>query len=167
MKRLTIFLISAFILMTGSECEKSPEPVESTIGHLKITVTYPEVVIENGKNIGFIHVPGEGAEVSLFYNKNAKCLGYKDALLTRALEGDTLVQPKYVTRADETGEILFQNIQAGEYYLLVVARKLYSYSEKYISVNVGDTLELKKDFSYSAHFFKKLEPWIYEMPFLN
>jgi hypothetical protein len=150
MKRFTVFLITAIILLTGSECENSPEPMESSIGNLKITITYPEAVIENGEKIGYKHVPGVGAEVSLFYNNNAKCLGYKDATLGRALEGDTLVQPKYVMRANEKGEIMFQFIQAGEYYLIVVARAHYSYSEKYVQVTVGDTLELKKDFSYKS-----------------
>ena len=169
MKRHSLFLITTFILLTSADCENEPEPepLVSSIGNLKITITYPEAVIENGEKVGYIHVPGVGAEVSLFNNNHVKCLGYKDATLGRVLDGEVLVQPKYTICANESGEIMFQYIQAGEYYLLVVARDLYRYSEKYINVTVGDTLELIKDFSYSGSFFKDLEPWDYDMPFLN
>jgi hypothetical protein len=59
-------LLSLLIMLSCTQCEK-----ESTVGHLKVIVTYPEAVYENS-TISFIPVPGIGAEVRL-YDKDAQC----------------------------------------------------------------------------------------------
>jgi hypothetical protein len=138
-------------------CEKEPEN-----GHLKLNVTYPEAVVENGM-LYFIPVPGVGAEARL-YEKQARCIGYKNAGFGIAHIGENSVQSLYVSLANEKGEILFEDIEAGEYYLTVYARQQYKYTQKYIEIPSGDTLRLNKDFTPELSFFEDLEPWDYEMP---
>ena len=159
MKPTTLLVLSIAILLTSSECGQELDP---PVGNLKLTVTYPEVVIEND-TMYWIQVPGVGAEARL-YNKDARCIGYKDVGFGIAYIGDKSVQCKYVLHVNEKGEIFLKDILAGEYYLTVYARQLYKYTEKYIEVAVGDTLKLTKDFTPSLSFFKDLEPWDYEMP---
>jgi hypothetical protein len=125
-------------------------------------VTYPEAVVENG-TITFVPVPANGAQARL-YDKDAICLGYKDAMLNLVKIGDEYATSKYLIISNENGEILFKDIPSGEYFLIVYAGQLYRYSEKYIEVNGGDTLKLVKDFSASLSFYKDLEPWDYESP---
>ena len=161
MKQFTLTVLCFIILLTSSECDNEADP-PPPIGHLKLTVTYPEVVIEND-TMYWIQVPGVGAEARL-YNKDARCIGYKDVGFGIAYIGDKSVQCKYVLHVNEKGEIILKDILAGEYYLTVYARQLYKYTEKYIEVAVGDTLKLIKNFTASGSFFKDLEPWDYEMP---
>ena len=164
MRKITVIILSFVILLTSSECDNEPDPPVSTIGHLKLTVTYPEAVIdENGLFAGYTQVPGVGAEARL-YNKDSRCIGYKDAGFGIAYIGAKLIQCRYINRSNEKGEISFSNIQAGEYYLTVYARQLYRYTQKYIEVPLGDTLSLIKNFTNAGHYFLDLEPWDYEMP---
>lgn len=149
-----MFFIIIFIL---PGCEKEP-----TIGNLKLTVTYPEAVVENGI-ISFVPVPGFGAEVRL-YNKDAICLGYKDAMLNLVKIGDYYATSEYILISNEKGEVIFEEIPSGEYFLIVYARQLYKYSEKYIEVIGGDTLKLAKKFTPDLALSEALEPWDYEVP---
>jgi len=131
---------------------------------MKLTVTYPEAVKDvDGRLVGFRQVPAAGA-VARLYNKDAICKGYLDAKLDLAYIGDKPIISKYEHRTNEEGEISFNNIKAGEYFLILYASQLYKYTEKYIEVPLGDTLRLKKDFTASLSFFKGLEPWDYEVP---
>ena len=159
MKQLTLSVLCFIILLTTFECDNEADP---PIGHLKLTVTYPEAVVEND-SLYFIQVPGVGA-VARLYDKDARCNGYLDARVGVAWIGDKAAVWKYVQLSNETGEILFNDIPAGEYYLLVYARQLSKYTEKYIEVKGGDTLELAKDFTASGTFYEDLEPWDYVMP---
>ncbi|RLD31399.1 MAG: hypothetical protein DRI83_12475 [Bacteroidetes bacterium] len=158
MKQIALTVLCIIILLTSSGCEK-----ESQIGHLKITVTYPEAVVIPDQPTYFIQVPGVGAEVRL-YDKDAQCWGYRDAMIDVAWIDGKPTGSKYALRSDEKGEVLFKDIPAGEYYLVVFARQLVKYTEKYIEVNGGDTLKLTKNFTSSGSFFKDLEPWDYEVP---
>lgn len=160
MRQITLIALCSTIMLTSSECNTDSDPL---IGHMKLMVTYPEAVVTPDQPTYFIQVPGVGAEARL-YDKDAECLGYKDVGLGRALIGDELAQCKYVANSNEKGEILFADIEAGEYYLTVYARQLYKYTQKHIAVPVGDTLKLIKDFTPSGSFFEDLEPWDYEMP---
>ncbi len=158
MRLIAFIFLCASILFTSTQCSKESDPQN---GHLEVTVTYPEVVIE-GNTIDWFSVPGAGAEVRL-YDKDAICLGYKDAILNLVKIRDEYSMSEYLLVADEKGEVLFSNIPAGEYFLIVYAGQLYKYSEKYIEVIGGDTLKLTKNFTPSGSFFKELEPWDYEM----
>lgn len=159
MKQITLIILCAIILLTCSDCNNEPDPL---IGNVKLTVTYPEAAVENG-SVYFIQVPGAGAEARL-YDKDARCLGYKDAGFGIAYIGENSVHSQYVLLANEKGEILFKDIQSGEYYLTIYAREISKYTQKYIEVTIGDTLKLIKDFTSSLTFFEDLEPWDYEMP---
>lgn len=159
MKHLSLTVLCITILLTSSECRKEPVPL---IGHLKLTVTYPEAVVENGM-LYFIQVPGVGAEVSL-YDKDAICKGYKDAMLGIAWLTDKYVSPEYKQWSNEKGEVLFKDIPVGEYFLIVYARQWSKYTEKYIEVIGGDTLKLTKNFTSDLAFYEDLEPWDYEVP---
>ncbi len=152
------FILTIMLIFSG--CKKDTDPL---IGHLKLMVTYPEAVVTPDQPTYFIQVPGVGA-VARLYDKDAECLGYKDAGLGRAKIGDELAPWKYVVSSNERGEILFENIEAGEFYLTVYARQLYKYTQKYIKVNSGDTLKLAKDFTVDGAYFEDLEPWDYEVP---
>lgn len=164
MRRLAYLGLVFIILFTNSECSQETVTPESSIGHLRIFVTFPEVVYdEDGLIAGFAPVPGEGA-VARLYNKDARCLGYKNAGFGIAHIGENSVQSKYVWSSNERGEIFFDNIQSGEYYLTIYARELYKYTEKFIEVTVGDTLFLAKNFTPSLNIFQDLEPWNYEIP---
>jgi len=158
MRQLSFIVLYTTILFTSAQCNKESDPQN---GHLEVTITYPEVVIKSDTMYWF-SVPGVGAEVRLF-DKDAECLGYKDARLGRALIGDELAQCKYVANPNTEGKILFEDVEAGEYYLIVYAGQLYKYSEKYIEIIGGDTLKLTKNFTPSGSFFKDLEPWDYVM----
>ena len=158
MKQFTLTALCLIALLASSGCEKDPDPN----GHLKVTVTYPELVYENS-TISFIPVPGVGAEVRL-YDKDAICLGYKDAMLNLVKIGDDYSMSDYKLVSNEKGEVLFSDIPAGEYLLIVYARQLSKYTEKYIEVNGGDTLKLSKYFTEDIGYYKQLEPWDYVMP---
>ena len=129
---------------------------------MKFTVNYPEVIIESD-TVYWIQVPGAGAEVRL-YDKDAICKGYKDAMLDIVWIGDDFATSKYRLYSNEKGEILFTDIPSGKYFLIVYARQLYKYSEKYIEVIGSDTLKLAKDFTADSRFLNDLEPWDYVMP---
>ena len=159
MKQLALTVLCFIILLTSSECDNEADP---PIGHLKLTVTYPEAVVEND-SLYFIQVPGVGAEVRL-YDKDAQCTGYRDAKIDVAWIEGKPVGSKYVQLSNEMGEILFNDIPAGEYYLVVYARQLSKYTEKYIEVNGGDTLKLTKNFTDDLTFYEDLEPWDHKVP---
>ena len=161
MKQITLIVLCFIILLTSSDCDNENEP-DPPIGHLKLTVTYPEAVVENG-TIYWIQVPGVGA-VARLYDKDARCIGYKDAGFGIAYIGGNSIQCQYVLSANEKGEILFKDIQAGDYYLTVYAREISKYTQKWIEVPFGDTLKLAKDFTASLTFYEDLEPWDYVMP---
>jgi hypothetical protein len=158
MRYFTFIVLCIAILSTSSQCNKADPPN----GHLKLSVTYPEAVVENG-TISFVPVPGVGAEGRL-YDKDAICLGYKDAMLNIVKIGDRYVTSKYLLTSNTKGEILFNDIPSGEYYLIVFARQLYKYTEKYIEVKGGDTLKLTKKFTPDIALSEDLEPWDYEVP---
>jgi len=158
MRCIGLIVLCATSLIASLQCSK----VDPPNGHIILTVTYPEAVVENG-SISWIQVPANGAEARL-YDKDAICLGYKDAMLNIVKIGDHYVTSEYLVVSNEKGEILFKDIPSGEYFLIVFARQLYKYSEKYIEVTGGDTLKLEKDFTASLTFFEDLEPWDYEMP---
>ena len=147
------------MILTLLGCEKDPNPN----GHLKVTVTYPEAVVVPDQRTYFIPAPAEGAEVRL-YDKDAICLGYKDAMLNLVKIEGSYATSQYILMSDKKGEVLFSNIPSGEYFLIVFARELYKYTEKYIEVKGGDTLKLTKNFTPAAQFTNDLEPWDYEMP---
>ncbi len=151
-----LFLLTMNLILSGCEEESDPN------GHLKLSVTYPEAVVENG-TISWIQVPADGAEARL-YEKDAICLGYKDAMLNLVKIGDHYATSEYQLVSNEQGEVLFCDIPSGEYFLIVYARQISKYTEKYIEVHGGDTLKLKKDFTPEGSFFKDLEPWDYVMP---
>ena len=158
MKQTALTVLCIIILLVSSGCEK-----ESPTGHLKITVTYPEAVVIPDEPTYFIQVPGVGAEVRL-YDKDAQCWGYRDAMIDAAWIDGNPTSSKYAQLSNERGEVLFKGIPADEYYLVVYARQLTKYTEKYIEVNSSDTLELIKNFTDDLGFFKDLEPWDYEVP---
>ena len=163
MRHLNLAVFCLTFLLTSSECtnenEADPEP---TFGHLKLTVTYPEMVIESDTMYWF-QVPGVGA-VARLYDEDARCKGYKDAMLDVVWIGDNFATSKYRLYSNENGEILFTDIPSGKYFLIVYARQLYKYTEKYIEVKGGDTLKLTKVFTPDLSFVKDLEPWDYVMP---
>jgi len=158
MKQIAITVFCAIIILTGSGCEKEPP-----CGHIKLSVTYPEAVVIPDQPLSFIQVPASGAEVRL-YDKDAICLGYKDALLNLVRIDDQYATSEYLLVSNEKGEVLFTDIPAGEYFLIVFARQLYKYTEKYIEVSGGDTLKLTKNFTADLAFSNDLEPWDYVMP---
>ena len=144
------------ILMLSS-CDRWPDT-----GNLKITVTYSEAVIDNG-TISWIQVPA-GASAKLF-DKDAICLGFKDARMGIGYIGDDLVLNKFSQATDEKGEIVFIGLPAGEYFLtLTTGWALAKYTEKSIEVIDGETLELVKNFTEDREYYEKLEPWDYETP---
>jgi hypothetical protein len=158
MKYLSLSLLSISILLISSHCDNE---VVSPYGHLKLTVTYPEVVHE-ADTFYYIPVPGVGSEARL-YDKDAHCLGYRDAMIDVAWIDGNPTGSLYVLKIDDRGEALFKDILAGEYYLVIYTRKWTRYSEKYIEVKGGDTLKLSKDFTASGSFDEGLEPWDYEI----
>jgi len=158
MKYLSIAALGIIFLLTSTGCEK-----ESPFGHLKVTVNYPEAVVVPDQPTYFITVPGVGAEVRL-YDKDAHCLGIRDARIDVAWIEDDAVFSLYAQRSNTYGEVLFTDIPAGEYYLVVFARQLTKYTEKYIEVYNGDTLELSKSFTEDGAYYKKLEPWDHTVP---
>jgi len=157
MRHLIPTVLCAAVLLTSTHCDKEP-----TQGHLKLTVAYPEIIIESD-TMYWLQVPGVGAEVKL-YDKDAICKGYKDAMLGIAWLVDKYVSPKYSLEINSEGEILFNDIHSGGYFLIVYARRLSKYTEKYIEVIGGDTLKLKKVFTPDGSFLEDLEPWDYVMP---
>lgn len=158
MRYFTFTVLCILLFLTSSQCDKANPPN----GHLKLTVTYPDAVVENGV-ISWIQDPANGAEARL-YDNDAICLGYTDAMLNIVKIGDKYVTSKYQVVSNEDGEILFSDIPSGKYFLIVYARQISKYTEKYIEVIGGDTLRLKKDFTPEGSFFKDLEPWDYVMP---
>ena len=158
MKKILLIALCIVLVFSSSRCDKGDPPN----GHLKLSVTYPEAVVENG-TISFVPVPGVGSGVCL-YKKDASCKGYRDAMLDIAWLVDKYVSPEYKMITDQQGEVLFLDIPAGEYYLVVFAGQLAKYTEKYIQVHVGDTLILTKKFTPDIAINKDLEPWDYEVP---
>jgi hypothetical protein len=55
-------------------------------------------------------------------------------------------------------------VPKGQYYLVVFARQLTKYTEKYIEVSGGDTLKLVKNFTIDGAYHNKLEPWDHVVP---
>jgi len=159
MRHVTLIMVCVTILLTSSQCDNGADLPN---GHLKLKVTYPEVIIESD-TVYWIQVPGVGAEVRL-YDKDAICKGYKDAMLDIVWIGDDYATSMYSLDSNEKGETLFKDIPSGEYFLIVFARQVSSYTEKYIEVYGGDTLKLTKVFSPNASFHEDLEPWDYIMP---
>ena len=51
------------------------------------------------------------------------------------------VASKYVQRSNEKGEVLFEDIPAEGYYLVIFARQLTKYTEKYIELIGGGYFE--------------------------
>jgi hypothetical protein len=119
------------MILILSGCEKEP-----LVGHLKLTVTYPEAVYENGTKY-WIDVPG--------------------------IDGNP-IGADYVKISNEKGEALFTDIPIGEYYLIVFSGEITKYTEKYIKIDGGDTLNLAKNFTPDLAYFNNLEPWDYEVP---
>jgi len=159
MRHLSLSVLCFTIILTSSQCEKEVLPPN---GHLKLTVSYPELVFEND-TLCSIPVPGVGVETRL-YDKDAKCDGYRDAKIDVAWIGNDATYAKYTQVINEIGEATFKDIPAGKYYLVVFTGKWYRYTEKYIEVIGGDTLKLTKNFTADLRFDKDLEPWDYEMP---
>jgi hypothetical protein len=157
-----LFFLVAYLIIS---CDRDPDPeLKSTIGHLKIYVTYPEVIIDsNGLYFGVRKVPGEGASAKV-YNKNAVCLGYKDAQIGIAWLNEKYVTTNYYSDADEKGEIRLYNIQKGEYNIVLYSSELQRYSDTVVEVHTGDTLELSKDFTRYGRYVRAWEPW-YETMF--
>jgi len=54
-------------------------------------------------------------------------------------------------------------IPAEGYYLVIFARQLTKYTEKYIELIGGDTLKLMKKFTPDGAYHNKLEPWDHEV----
>jgi len=158
MKYLSLSLLCILILLTSSHCDNE---VVSPYGHLKLTVTYPEVVHE-ADTFYYVPVAGVGSEARL-YDKDAYCLGYRDAMADVAWIDGKPTGSIYALNVDDKGEALFKDIPAGDYYLVIYTRKWTRYSEKYIEVIGGDTLELSKNFTASGSFDEGLEPWDYKI----
>ncbi len=159
MKYLSISLLSISILLTSSQCDNE---VVSPYGQLKLNVTFPEVVHE-ADTFYYVPVPGGGAEARL-YDKEAICLGYKDAMLNLVKIGGQYASSMYLLVSNEQGEVLFNDIPSGDYYLVVFTRQLSKYTEKYIEVKGGDTLKLVKNFTPDLTYWEDLEPWDHEVP---
>ena len=159
MRHITLTVLCVTILLTSSQCENETDPPN---GHLKLVVTYPEVVHE-ADTFYYVPAPGVGAEARL-YDKDAQCLGYRDAKLDVAWVDDKAVASKYTKLSNETGEALFKDIPSGGYYLVVFTRQLSKYTEKYIEVSGGDTLKLVKNFTPDLTYWEDLEPWDHEVP---
>ena len=114
LNRSAIFIIisiTAFLMISECDSESEPLPPEPTYGSLKISVTYPEPVIVNGSLEGFQQVPGEGAVVNLYQNKDARCLGYKDAAQGFAMDEETVITPKYRMWSNLDGEIFAEDVE--------------------------------------------------------
>lgn len=158
MRKLLQISICILLALPNSQCYKEP-----SFGHLKLTVTYPKAVVVPNQPVYFVPAPGEGAYINLF-DKDAICLGYKDATLGIAKLNDTYVGPKYSMGVGETGEAVLKNLMPGEYLMVICARKLYKYTELYIEVGGRDTLKLTKNFTPDGAYFKELEPWDHEVP---
>lgn len=158
MKSYNIAALVLIILLGSNGCDE-----ESPYGLIKLSVTYPEAVVVPDQQTYFIQVPGVGAEVRL-YDNEAICLGYKDAMLNLVKIGDEYATSKYLLLTNEMGEVLFEDIPAGEYFLIVYARQITKYSQKYIKVDSGDTLILTKDFTDDGAYYKDLEPWDHTVP---
>lgn len=159
MRHLYLAALCVIILLSSSQCDKEIVPLN---GHLKLTITYPEAVLEND-SFYYIQVPGVGASARL-YDKDAICLGYKDAMLNLVRIDDHYATSEYKLLSNEKGKVLFRDIPAGKYFLIVYVRQRSTYTEKYIELNGGDTLKLSKVFSPNASFVEDLEPWDYVMP---
>jgi len=159
MKRIKLTLLTLAIVLLSNSCGDEPEKPESKIGHIKISVGYPvSVRDETGSLIGYVPGPAEGVTVRLYRN-NARCLGYKDAGFGIAWTDEKPVQCLNSWGADEDGVIELYNIPAKDYYLTLFASKYKRYSEKQITVPLGDTLNLKKDFTNLSRYRFELEPW--------
>lgn len=158
MRRIVVTLLGLGIFLSNSQCDKS-----AATGHLKVSVTFPQAVVVPNQPVHFIQVPGVGAEVRL-YNKDAVCLGYKDAMLNIVKVDGEYTTSLYNLRTNENGEVFFEHIPEGEYFLIVYAGDLYKYSEKYIKVIGGETIALNKNFTDDGAFIMKLEPWDHEVP---
>jgi len=158
MKGIAIIAIFTIIVLIGSGCEKEPPS-----GHISLYVTYPEAVVVPDQPLSFIQVPASGAEARL-YDNDAQCWGIRDARADVAWIDGKPTGSIYVQRSNEKGVAVFNDIPAGEYYLVVYAKQLYKYTEKYIEVYSGDTLKLTKDFTADLGYSNGLEPWDYVMP---
>ena len=159
MIKIKIVLLTFAFLFLSQSCGEDPVEPESKIGHLKITVTYPDKVLgSDGSIIDYQPAPGEGVSARL-YPKGTYCLGYKDAKLDIAYLEGKIVNPKYRWTSDSLGIINFSNIRSGEYYLLLFSWKLSRYTELDIEVPLADTLGLHKDFTKYGAYVRGLEPW--------
>jgi len=113
MKHLSLTSLCIAILLISSQCDNETDP---PIGHLKLTVTYPEAVVVPDQLTYWIQVPGVGAEARL-YDKDARCLGYKDAGFGIAYIGANSITSLYISHANENGEILFEDIEPWDYVM--------------------------------------------------
>ncbi len=147
-----ILIISIFFL--SSECNPDPE-IESHIGHLKINVTFTNAEGRLSPEIG---------AWALLFGTKAKCSDYYEAKMGYArIDGERILR-RYEVSADDQGVILMKNMPAGEYYLTVISKARLRYSEKIITIPLGDTLIVSKHFTNDYKFDHDLEPWDYEMP---
>lgn len=153
--RYCILLLTLILMISG--CDRWPDT-----GNLKITVTYSEAVLDNG-TVSWIQVPAD-ASAKLF-DKDAICLGFKDARMGIGYIEDDLVLNKFSQGTDEKGVIELIGLPAGEYFLtLNTGWDLATYTEKSIEIIDGETLELVKNFTADREYYEKLEPWDYEIP---
>lgn len=158
MKQIAIIVFCTIMVLTGFGCEKEPPT-----GHIRLFVTYPEAIVEPDQPLSFIQVPASGADARL-YDHNAQCWGIRDARNDVAWIDDKPTGSIYANSSNENGEVIFNDIPAGEYYLVVYARQLYKYTEKFIKVYSDDTLKLTKNFTADLGYSNDLEPWDYVMP---
>jgi hypothetical protein len=160
--RHLIFLIGITGVLVSCDHDSKITP-ESTIGHFVIQFTYPKEEWDSEGNLIWVPIPGEGVVANLFH-KEAICLGYKDASIGIAKLNGEYVHPKYRLESNDKGLACFNNIQAGQYFLVVFTSQWNRYSEKYIDVPLGDTLFLRKDFTPEMYYDLKNEPWDYTIP---
>ena len=113
MRHLNLAALCVIILLSSSQCDTEADPPN---GHIKLSVTYPEEVVEND-SLYFIQVPGVVASARL-YDKDAICLGYKDAMLNLVKIDGQYATSEYILVSDEKGEVLFTEIPAGDFFLL-------------------------------------------------
>lgn len=158
MRKLLPASILMLLSISSTQCYKEP-----AFGHLKINVTFPKAVVVPDQPVYFVPSPGEGASVNLF-DKDAICLGYKDARAGIAWLDDNYTGAKYSKGVDETGMAVFENLMPGEYLLVVCTMKLYKYSEIHIQVGGRDTLKLTKHFTPDLSINEELEPWDHQVP---
>lgn len=142
MKRIFPFILTV-VLLAGCEKWKGP-------GNLEITVSY-----YYNDFIGY--KPDVGAKAYLYSDINASCPDYVSSIIGNAYVGGEEIRNEYFGRADVEGKVLIENIEPGQYYLVLVSEGRFTYSEKYPEIDPGETTRLVKNFYYKHEFEK--EPW--------